>query len=250
MMRAFVIFTLALACVFFLVFGALSHFPRLVEIDLFSTQAQWLSISAYRGRVWLLHNQDVSSRPPPPPAPLPALPLPTNPTTPPMRMVIPPNPNGPNAPIPSPPKALDGRNVDPAALQKWLAQMAVFPPAPAPNTSTFDWTIIKFSSARHGPLQVTLLRFPFWLPSGLLLAVLFLLAGVPWLRRRYRRRRGLCLRCAYDLTGNETGICPECGTEGTREMKADNRSTISSAVAAQTAQTETVTCSDSDLPPS
>jgi hypothetical protein len=32
--------------------------------------------------------------------------------------------------------------------------------------------------------------------------------------RRYRRRcKGLCVRCGYDLTGNVSGICPECGTE-------------------------------------
>jgi hypothetical protein len=32
--------------------------------------------------------------------------------------------------------------------------------------------------------------------------------------RRYRRRRkGLCLRCGYDLTGNVSGVCPECGSE-------------------------------------
>lgn len=31
--------------------------------------------------------------------------------------------------------------------------------------------------------------------------------------RRYRRRqRGLCVRCGYNLTGNVSGICPECGT--------------------------------------
>ena len=30
--------------------------------------------------------------------------------------------------------------------------------------------------------------------------------------RRYRRERGLCERCAYDLTGNTSGVCPECGT--------------------------------------
>lgn len=30
--------------------------------------------------------------------------------------------------------------------------------------------------------------------------------------RRWRRRRwGMCLRCGYDLTGNESGVCPECG---------------------------------------
>lgn len=32
------------------------------------------------------------------------------------------------------------------------------------------------------------------------------------LRRRRRRAKGLCVRCGYDLTGNVTGVCPECGT--------------------------------------
>lgn len=32
----------------------------------------------------------------------------------------------------------------------------------------------------------------------------------PW--RRYRRfARGLCIHCGYNLTGNVTGTCPECG---------------------------------------
>ncbi len=31
--------------------------------------------------------------------------------------------------------------------------------------------------------------------------------------RRRRRNDGLCSTCGYDLTGNETGRCPECGTE-------------------------------------
>lgn len=33
------------------------------------------------------------------------------------------------------------------------------------------------------------------------------------LRRFRRRRRGLCMKCGYDLTGNVTGVCPECGTK-------------------------------------
>ena len=33
------------------------------------------------------------------------------------------------------------------------------------------------------------------------------------LRRWRRRRRGLCVNCAYDLTGNVTGVCSECGTK-------------------------------------
>jgi hypothetical protein len=30
-------------------------------------------------------------------------------------------------------------------------------------------------------------------------------------RRWRRRRRGLCVKCGYNLTGNVSGICPECG---------------------------------------
>jgi hypothetical protein len=32
-------------------------------------------------------------------------------------------------------------------------------------------------------------------------------------RRRRRRRLGRCVPCGYNLTGNVTGRCPECGTE-------------------------------------
>ena len=56
--------------------------------------------------------------------------------------------------------------------------------------------------------------FPGWLPPivlGLLPAWWF-----PRLRRARRARRrlaaGLCVQCAYDLRGNPTGVCPECGT--------------------------------------
>ncbi len=28
-----------------------------------------------------------------------------------------------------------------------------------------------------------------------------------------RRECGLCVACGYDLTGNTSGVCPECGTE-------------------------------------
>ena len=32
-------------------------------------------------------------------------------------------------------------------------------------------------------------------------------------RRHRRRKRGQCVGCGYNLTGNVTGVCPECGTE-------------------------------------
>ena len=31
------------------------------------------------------------------------------------------------------------------------------------------------------------------------------------LRRHRRQRKGECIGCGYDLTGNESGKCPECG---------------------------------------
>ena len=36
------------------------------------------------------------------------------------------------------------------------------------------------------------------------------------LRRWRRKKRGQCLKCGYDLTGNESGVCPECGTRKTQ----------------------------------
>lgn len=30
--------------------------------------------------------------------------------------------------------------------------------------------------------------------------------------KAYAKYRGLCVRCGYDLTGNVSGVCPECGT--------------------------------------
>ncbi len=40
----------------------------------------------------------------------------------------------------------------------------------------------------------------------------FALLRGPVLRRR-RRRKGLCTKCGYDMTGNTSGVCPECGTK-------------------------------------
>lgn len=30
-------------------------------------------------------------------------------------------------------------------------------------------------------------------------------------RVEYHRKNGICVNCGYDLRGNTTGICPECG---------------------------------------
>jgi len=66
---------------------------------------------------------------------------------------------------------------------------------------------------------VTTVVFPVW---GVLLLLwaypAFMFARGP-LRRYRRRRRGLCTQCGYSLTGNISGICPECGTPIPDEVK-------------------------------
>jgi predicted amidophosphoribosyltransferase len=50
--------------------------------------------------------------------------------------------------------------------------------------------------------------------------VVAVLAWTAWRWRRDRRPPpGCCQRCGYNLTGNVTGRCPECGTP-TRKPKS------------------------------
>ena len=53
-----------------------------------------------------------------------------------------------------------------------------------------------------------MLIVPLWLP----LAGMTLLTIVLFIHSRVRWIDGLCGKCSYDLTGNVSGVCPECGT--------------------------------------
>lgn len=75
------------------------------------------------------------------------------------------------------------------------------------RVSGFSWWFVS----RHLPVVVKgstlhLVGVPLW--------SLALTAGLPsawlWLRGR-RRAPGLCVHCGYDLRGNASGVCPECG---------------------------------------
>jgi hypothetical protein len=75
-----------------------------------------------------------------------------------------------------------------------------------------DWGGRGLQWTRH--TGMTEWQWRLWLPHGWLAVAL--LAPPSWRvvarQRRHRRlRRGLCFRCGYDLTGNVTGVCPECG---------------------------------------
>lgn len=57
-------------------------------------------------------------------------------------------------------------------------------------------------------------RLPLWASVLLFSAYPFVALIGSRARLRHRRRvRGLCVECGYDLTGNVSGKCPECGTE-------------------------------------
>jgi hypothetical protein len=64
--------------------------------------------------------------------------------------------------------------------------------------------------------------FPIWFLYSLLIGypILVFLRGP--VRRRWRIRRGRCARCSYELRGNESGTCPECGTAVSR-LRRDHR---------------------------
>jgi hypothetical protein len=118
------------------------------------------------------------------------------------------------------------RDEDPAALPKSLvdaryggAELFV---ADWPRRTIADvsaWTV-----ATVGPHREVQVALPLWA----LAVVLGLIPVVSLLRWRVRSRvqqwrtiRGRCLSCGYNLTGNTTGICPECGTTIDRAFDAE-----------------------------
>lgn len=63
------------------------------------------------------------------------------------------------------------------------------------------------------PLHRIFVRTRWWLVCTIIAAypIVAFIRGP--LRRWRRKRKGLCLKCGYDMMGNESGVCPECGTE-------------------------------------
>ena len=73
------------------------------------------------------------------------------------------------------------------------------------------------------PTDRILVYKPIW--SGLVIntilfaLIIWLLTLVPpAVYRTFRRKRGLCIKCGYDLRGTSEGGCPECGL-GQAEVK-------------------------------
>ncbi len=66
----------------------------------------------------------------------------------------------------------------------------------------------------HGGVMITThnkaeFSVPLWMPLLFFVCVGGALCIHPI--QHDRGKRGLCVKCAYDLTGNTSGVCPECG---------------------------------------
>ncbi len=80
-----------------------------------------------------------------------------------------------------------------------------------------DYGILGFrysSGLDLGSSRFTAIAVPYWF-----LILTLAIAPIYWWRKKRMqlKRVGKCPSCGYDLTGNESGVCPECGkTIGTK----------------------------------
>jgi len=82
-------------------------------------------------------------------------------------------------------------------LMRWLVLVK-----DGPKRSVFRWTGPLFDIATILTIFALILSVRGW-------SAWF--AARPWSKRSRRLARGHCPGCGYDLSGNTTGICPECG---------------------------------------
>ena len=90
-------------------------------------------------------------------------------------------------------------------------------PPPGGWAQTAGWRVRD----SHGGLDFWGRHRPLNMKSGVVstsypLAPIMLLVGVLvvvswWRERRNKPRHGHCRKCGYNLTGNVSGVCPECG---------------------------------------
>jgi hypothetical protein len=99
--------------------------------------------------------------------------------------------------------------------EEWEADWPLLwePPNPRSPVLGFYWHQAPFVTVNGRPVtQNERVDIPLWAPL-LVFGAYPCVAAIRGVRRVWRIKRGLCVTCAYNLTGNFAGICPECGDQ-------------------------------------
>lgn len=79
------------------------------------------------------------------------------------------------------------------------------------NQKKIGWRGLSYRVMQYGVRRIHTFEFPVWLIT--ILCLPYPILFVRRLLRPHRRRlQNQCQHCTYDLTGNTSGTCPECGT--------------------------------------
>ena len=82
--------------------------------------------------------------------------------------------------------------------------------------SSWGFRLISFRQSSDSIEHIQHYKMEMGIPYWLLVIFFSAYPIVAFIRRparlrRLRRERGLCQDCGYNLTGNVSGVCPECG---------------------------------------
>lgn len=70
---------------------------------------------------------------------------------------------------------------------------------------------LMLTSSLNGAYRTTWLVFPLWLTTGLLTVVGAIPIFSGPIQQWWRKWKGNCIQCGYDLRGSHSGRCSECG---------------------------------------
>lgn len=111
-----------------------------------------------------------------------------------------------------------------SASAKYVHDTYIIMPRGLVGPPTFGLILPSIGSSM--PIGMPLISFvfvPLWLPFLLTLLAIAILV----IRNRRRIPVGHCPQCRYDLTGNTSGVCPECGLAvPPRQQKSKKRQPI------------------------
>ena len=86
-------------------------------------------------------------------------------------------------------------------VTQWRWRLGLF----APRINRFTYQDPSFLLVQ--PVRQIAYVLPCWVP----IAIVAVPTAVLWWLDRRRYSPGHCQKCGYDLTGNVSGVCPECG---------------------------------------